>query len=183
MNKNIILRFHVISTIFVMTLGVLLHFTYDWSSQNIIVGFFSAINESTWEHLKLIFFPMFISSVIGFLVLGKSITNYWCARLKGIVSAMVFTVVFFYTYIGVLGYNIGIINILTFFVAVLIGEFISCSFMVLNKSCNNIYSVIVLILLFTLFILFTYRNPDIGLFRESNYISLIIGQNGTCKEL
>ena len=172
MNKNIILRFHVISTIFVMILGVLFHFTYDWSGKNIIVGFFSATNESTWEHLKLIFFPMFISSVVGFLVLGKSIMNYWCARLKGIVSAMVFTVVFFYTYIGVLGYNIDIINILTFFVAVLIGEFISYSFMVSNKSCNNISSAIGLMVIFALFILFTYSNPDIGLFREPNHISL-----------
>ena len=42
--------------IFAMILGSLLHFTYEWSNENSFVGSFSAINESTWEHLKLLFF-------------------------------------------------------------------------------------------------------------------------------
>ena len=38
--------------------GNLLHFVYDWSGQNSVVAAFAAVNESTWEHMKLLFFPM-----------------------------------------------------------------------------------------------------------------------------
>ena len=64
MNKDKILEYQVYSTIFAIIAGTLLHFTYEWSGNNPIVGIFSSINESTWEHLKLAFYPMFISSII-----------------------------------------------------------------------------------------------------------------------
>ena len=69
--KNSILIFEIISTIFVMVLGTLLHFTYKWSNNNMLVGIFSPINESIWEHLKLMFFPMLITIIIGYLYKGK----------------------------------------------------------------------------------------------------------------
>lgn len=50
-------RLNLFRFIFISILGVLLHFTYEWSGDNPAVGLFSAVNESTWEHLKLIFFP------------------------------------------------------------------------------------------------------------------------------
>ena len=50
--------------IFISVLGVLLHFTYDWSNQNSLIGLFSATNESTFEHLKLIFFPMLLLTIL-----------------------------------------------------------------------------------------------------------------------
>ena len=58
MNKIKIRNYKIFNTIFVFALGTLLHFVYDWSWQNQIIGAFSAVNESTWEHLKLIFFPI-----------------------------------------------------------------------------------------------------------------------------
>ena len=53
-----------IITIFIcLILGILLHFTYEWAGENIIVGIFSAVNESTWVHLKLAFYPMLIMGI------------------------------------------------------------------------------------------------------------------------
>ncbi|MCQ5120584.1 DUF6512 family protein, partial [Coprococcus eutactus] len=48
-------------------LGVLIHFTYDRSGVNPAIGLFSAVNESSWEHLKLIFFPLLLLTMIVFL--------------------------------------------------------------------------------------------------------------------
>jgi len=58
----------ILSSIFCIILGTLLHFTYEWFNLNKFVGFFSATNESTWEHLKLIFFPMVFSTLIALMV-------------------------------------------------------------------------------------------------------------------
>ena len=38
--------------------GTLLHFLYDWTNNNIVAAF-TAVNESTWEHMKLLYFPLF----------------------------------------------------------------------------------------------------------------------------
>ena len=57
MEKEKIRSYLIFSIIFTFILGTLLHFTYKWSEENAIVGIFSAVNESTWEHLKLLYFP------------------------------------------------------------------------------------------------------------------------------
>ena len=95
MKKNNILKFTILSGIFVMILGTLLHFIYEWSGDNIFVASFSAVNESTWEHLKLLFFPMLLTTIIGYFYLRKNYPNFLCARLLGILTALLFTVVFF----------------------------------------------------------------------------------------
>ena len=79
-----ILNYEIISTIFICIIGTLLHFTYELSNNNIFVGFFSAVNESTWEHLKLIFFPMLISTIIGFLYFKNKYKNYLCSKALGL---------------------------------------------------------------------------------------------------
>ena len=58
MKKISLRKFEIISTFFAIALGTLLHFTFEWSGNNPVVGIFSAVNESTWEHLKILFFPM-----------------------------------------------------------------------------------------------------------------------------
>jgi len=164
-NKYLIFNFQIFSFIFVSILGTLLHFTYEWSNNNQLVGLFSAVNESTWEHLKLIFFPMLITTIIGYFCLNKISTNIICAKAIGIILSMIFTITFFYTYSGILGTNIDIINILTFFISVLIGEFIAYKLMLSDFTCNKKIAIIVLILLLISFLFFTYNSPQIGLFK------------------
>lgn len=72
MKKNNILRFTIFSGIFVMILGTLLHFTFEWSGNSTFVASFSAVNESTWEHLKLLFFPMLLTTILGYFLIGKN---------------------------------------------------------------------------------------------------------------
>lgn len=57
----------IIGIIFVMLTGTLSHFLYDWSGQNPVVGLFTPVNESIWEHMKLLFFPMLLYSLIMIL--------------------------------------------------------------------------------------------------------------------
>lgn len=71
--EKIFLLFEILSTVFILILGTILHFTFAFSNNNHIGGVFSAVNESTWKHLKLLFFPMLITIIIGFFVKNKSI--------------------------------------------------------------------------------------------------------------
>ena len=156
----------ILSSIFCIILGTLLHFTYEWFNLNKFVGFFSATNESTWEHLKLIFFPMVFSTLIAYYVFGHNISNFICSRSIGIFSAICFIIIFFYTYTGVIGQNFALINILSFIIAVIIGEYISYTLITSNFRCKSSFHLFLLLLLLICFIVFSYYPPRINLFKD-----------------
>ena len=64
--------FLIIGAVFTIITGTLLHFVYEWSGESLFVGIFSPINESVWEHLKLLFFPMSVWILIGYFILEKN---------------------------------------------------------------------------------------------------------------
>ena len=166
MNKKKIRNYQIFSVIFTFIFGTLLHFTYKLSGENGLVAIFSTVNESTWEHLKLLYFPMLLTIIIGYFFLGKDISNFLCSKTIGILVAMTFTVIFFYTYTGILGRNIPTIDIISFFVAGMLGEFIAYVLMVNKFKCNNLIAIITLTTIFFSFIYFTYFPFKIGLFKD-----------------
>lgn len=169
--KNKTIRcYQIFSAIFVIILGTLLHFTYKLSSENKIIAIFSAINESTWEHLKLVFFPMLISLIIEHFYIGKNIRNFICSKALGIITAMGFIVIFFYTYSGILGKNYAIIDIFSFVIAVIIGEFVSYMLIINKAKCNKKIAIIILTIIAIAFIFFTYYPPELGIFKKPKLI-------------
>ena len=94
--------------------GVLLHFLYDWTNQSIVVAPFSAVNESIWEHMKLLFFPMFVFALLEYKVIGKNYENFWCAKLVGTIMGLLLIPIIYYTYTGALGVNADWFNIVIF---------------------------------------------------------------------
>jgi len=156
-----------ITVIICITLGILLHFTYEWSRENMLVGLFSAVNESTWEHLKLIYYPTILMAIIGYFIIGKRTPNYWTAHTVGIITAIAFTIIFFYTYTGIIGTNFAWLNIATFIIAVILGGFATYKILMSRKNFNaELISMIFLIILFLSFILYTFNAPNIALFQE-----------------
>jgi len=167
MKNNIsFLQFQIISTIFILISGILLHFAYDWSGNNSFIGLFGAVNESTWEHLKLIFFPMLLTLIVGYFVFKNELPNYVCSKTIGIIAAMLFTIIFFYTYTGVIGTNYDFINIAIFFIAAILGEYVTYKLAVNNFTCNRYLYTIILISLTFSFLIFTFNPPKIGLFKS-----------------
>ena len=157
----------IITVIICFILGILLHFTYEWSGENILIGIFSAVNESTWEHLKLAFYPMVIMAIIGYFIIGDRSENYWFAQTLGIVTALIFIISFFYTYRGIIGINIDWLNIGSFIIAIFLGEYITYRILISNKNYNaEEVSVIFLIILLFSFILYTFTPPQIPFFED-----------------
>ncbi len=69
MNKKIF-RYTLSGILFTSILGTLSHFLYGWSGSRVLVGLFAPVNESVWEHMKLLFFPMLLYFV--FESVGRS---------------------------------------------------------------------------------------------------------------
>lgn len=98
-------------------LGTLLHFTYEWSGRNIIAAAFSGVNESTWEHMKLLFFPLFLVSVVQVCFLGRNYPNFLAARAVSTLAGLALIPTLFYTYSGILGSHVTGVDIAIFFAA------------------------------------------------------------------
>jgi len=154
--------------LFVAALGTLGHFLFDISGGNNLVGKFFPVNESTWEHLKLLFFPYVVFSIIEWFNIGKSYKSFATAKLWGVLAGMLFIVVSFYAYSGVLGKTVDFINILIFFIASALAFFVSYK---LLKNVNFNVSlkalpVGIIVLVAVLFVIFTTNPPEINLFKD-----------------
>lgn len=157
----------IIGIIFVLITGTLAHFLYDWSGNNYIVGFFTPINESIWEHMKLIFFPMLIYSLF---IIFKFKETYPCITSSlyfGILTGTLLIPILFYAYISVLGKDIFILDIGIFILSIIIAFLLSYK---LTLSCRlEPYTFLLCFLvciLFICFILFTYQPPSARIFEN-----------------
>ena len=63
--------------------GTLLHFLYDWVGGALLAAPFSSVNESTWEHMKLLFWPTFIFAIVQSFFF-KDRVDFWYIKLRGI---------------------------------------------------------------------------------------------------
>ena len=147
--------------------GTILHFLYDWLGGAVWIAPFSGINESTWEHMKLLFWPMFIFALVQ-SIFFKDREDFWCIKGRGVLLGLILIPVIFYTYNGVIGKSPDWINITIFFVAAAIAYFYETKLFKSEKvSCKTqklALSVICVIAL--LFIIFTFATPKIGIFKD-----------------
>lgn len=158
-------RYTILGTLFVLILGTLAHYFYEWSNNNFFVGLFTPVNESTWEHMKLVFFPMLIFS---FTISHKLQHNYpyiETSMLTGTIIGTALIPIIFYTYTGILGCNIFFLDIATFIIAVIIAFYIIYYLTSSGYTQNYTYWIYLLTcILFVCFILFTLNPPKIDLF-------------------
>ena len=159
------LKTNLFRFIYISVLGDLLKFTYEWSADNAVVGLFSAVNESTWEHLKLLFFPFLLLTILEVLLRGNMLPEQFLpARVLGILAGMGGIVVGFYTLRGVLGRNYDALNIALYFAGVLLSLFVENKRYRKSSLLSTKAAAAVLLLLTVAFFVFTYCPPDIGLF-------------------
>ena len=154
--------------IFTLAAGTLLHFLYDWTNQSILFAPFSAVNESVWEHMKLLFFPMFLFALVENQRFGEQYEHFWCAKLAGILLGLILIPVLFYTYTGVFGVSLHWANIGIFFLASAAAYLLETRLLRHNRIfCHSPQAALfVLCLLALAFMVFTFVHPYIPLFEE-----------------
>ena len=147
--------------------GTILHFLYDWTGGSILISPFSGVNESTWEHMKLLFWPLFLFALVQRLFF-KDQKNYWCVKLAEILLGLMLIPVLFYTYNGMFGQSPDWINIAIFYITALLVflfEWWAFKRNLLNRTRPwLVFSSICLI--GALFVMFTFTPPQIPLFRD-----------------
>jgi len=151
--------------IFVSVLGTFLHFAYALSGNNILVGLFTPVNESIWEHTKLIYFPMLLYAFYLNKKVKDEYPRVYPAMIAGALLGVLLIIILFYTYSGIIGFNVAFLDISIFYISVIASFYIAYRFLL---SCEidkwNVPLKILNILMIGLFILFTFCPPNIPLF-------------------
>ena len=155
--------------VFTAAAGSLLHFVYEWSGGSTLAAAFSAVNESTWEHMKLLFFPMFLFSVAQVIALGRQYPNVLAVRAVSTLAGLILIPVLFYTYTGVLGKNVMWVDVAIFILSAL-GAF-ALDWRLLRRGrwssgWQQILGLLVLWGLAFLFVYCTFHPPALGLWQD-----------------
>ena len=148
-------------------IGTFLHFLYELSGHNKIVAIFAAVNESTWEHIKICMTATLIWSIYPLITKGFS-TSFIVALSLGLLTIIIMIPVFFYSYTAITKKAILAIDIICFYITVI------CSQLVFNYFINLtdipvIYIALCIILLIIQLILYftlTYHAPENFFFED-----------------
>lgn len=149
-------------------LGSILHFTYAWSGRNKFVAIFSAVNESTWEHIKLALSGIFVCTLVDVWWLGDN-PNYWFAKSMSFLVPVLVIPVLFYGYRAVLKVKACLpIDITIFFIASFASSvaFVGMLELAPMGEAGEIASMIISVIVLTMYLSLTRFPLHNFLFRD-----------------
>ena len=150
--------FMIISIIVISVIGTLSHFLYDMTKHNKIVGLFTAVNESTWEHIKIGITPTIVWGLVDGYIYGAN-PNYFLAKFVSLIVIIVLIPVLFYVYKWLFKKNNEVINVLIFYLVIVIsqylfnylisvqpinylGQYLSCIGICVILACDMIFTLV-----------------------------------------
>ena len=167
------LKWDIISTLTTILLGTASHFLYSLSGSFPAIGLFCPVNESVWEHVKLLYFPAVLASLVQYRLMPTPCA-FLSSRCIGILAGCAAIPLLYYSYTSLLGYG---------FLAADMGIFVfsSCLCFALSHiltRCPQLCRKTSLWLLATAilglcFMVFTFSPPHLPPFRDS-----VTGQYG-----
>ena len=145
-------------------LGSAFHFLYDFSGKNPFAALISPVNESVWEHLKLLFFPILLLTAVEYFIRRPNPRALFGARLAGVTAGMAIIVVLYYLYTFILGRDFFVADILIFLIGVCFSYVISGHLLRSFRQADPMLIFLGWLLIALLFFSFTCFPPDLFLF-------------------
>ncbi len=153
---------------FVFIVGSIFHFLYDWSGQKVLVGLISPVNESVWEHAKLLLVPTLLWWFVYYIAKQKKYgidANLWfTGLLVSIVSSILSMMFFYYFYTQAFGTQSLYVDIFIFLLASIIGQCIGLHFYRYSEGLGAGFSFLLIVLICVLFVYWTFQPPHLPLF-------------------
>jgi hypothetical protein len=135
-----------------------LHFLYEWMP-NTILSIFVPVNESIWEHMKLISTSFILYGIIDFILL-KKYSNFNNFLLQLFITPVIGIILYLLIYLPIynmIGENM-VVSILLLFIIISIEELISYYLLRLNEiKYENIIGIVGIISIYIIFGYLTYK--------------------------
>lgn len=167
--KNKLLLWEIGGYFFIGFVGAALHYTFELSNyQNMLVAFFSAVNESTWEHLKMVFWPGLLFALVQYTYVRDVARNYLLAKTVSFFIMPLVIIVGWYVYTPITGRSIFPVDLALFYIAILLGQMASYKLLTAPPLAARFQQAAMAgmaVLLFA-FSTFTFYPPPISLFEH-----------------
>jgi hypothetical protein len=167
-SRKSVLKWEITGFFFIVVVGSLLHFVFEWSDRLSWVALFTAVNESTWEHLKLAFFPALIFALFEYPFIRNKIKNFSVAKTFSFYVMPLVIIVLFYLYLVIFRKDSLFWDIFIFVFSVGMGQIVSYKILVskeFSKTVRSTFKVLLLVILIA-FLFFTYLPPHNFLFKD-----------------
>ena len=164
-----LLRWELIGFAFTGAVGTLLHFVYEWTGGDPLIAAYCAVNESTWEHMKLLFVPFFLFTMVEFIVFAEPLRSFFAAKAASILLGLLAIPVLFYSLGGMFGKTPDWVNIAIFFLADALLYFMSFRLLTrgaLRGGARQLAGFLLLWALAFAFVFFTYRPIRLPLWQD-----------------
>src|SRR5574344_2331370 len=150
--------FIIINSIIIFLLATLSHFIYNFLESDITSIFFP-VNESIWEHMKLLFTPFLLDVIIIYFYF-KKVNIVYHNLLLGALLSSIFSIIFYlliYLPIYISFKTNLIFDISLLFITILLSQFLM--YYMLNKKINYycIISLTIIVIIYIIFGFLTYK--------------------------
>lgn len=149
--------FKVLSILFIFVLFFPFHYGYDVFPNSLSAIFFP-VNESIWEHMKLIFTTFMIYGIVEYIIYNKykvKVNNLLLGILVSSLSCIIIFLAIFLPIYYKIGENL-YITLSILFVSIIFAEIIS--YIIIKKDNVKFLNIISIIIIIICYIIFGYFN-------------------------
>ncbi len=158
----------IIGALVSFILSIILHFIYGWFP-NSIIGIAAPVNESIWEHMKLIVSSTLLFSILEFFMYRKKNIAYNNFLLSYAISCILGVFIYLILYIplnDIFGHKAYIAISLLFLIFIFIQVI---SYYIMNRvkiNYGNELGILLIIIIYFIFGYLTYHPPKINMFYD-----------------
>ena len=181
MNK--VQRWEIIGIFFIVGFGTTLHFWFEWTGYWRPMALIAAVNESTWEHFKMAFWPGLIFALIEYPFIKDETNNFFVAKFAGLFAMPVITTILFYGYTSLTGTHLLWADVIVFVLSVIGGQWISLTILTKTEKMQPstqkfaIAGLVIMVLAFSTLSYFPLKNflfthpgtGEIGILSDYNH--------------
>ncbi len=158
-------KLKIINVVIFFALSFLWHFVYDLIP-NFVTAIFFPVNESIWEHMKIIFGVIIFGSLISLILMQKfkiKYNNFYVEIIIKAILGVIFYLAIFIPLYNIFGENL-FIPITLMLITYIVMEFIGYKILLLDELNIKILPIILIILSYILFALLTFYPPHYSIF-------------------
>ncbi len=152
-------------------IGSAMHFLYNILWKFSAVGLIAPINESIWEHSKMILWPLILWWSLYYRFRAKKyeidISKWFTGALVALVTSLLAMPMLYYFYTGAFGKHLLWVDVAILLIALLFGQLLGLHTYRYGKGINVKFLLAAVSIIIVLFILFTFFPPHIPLFQDA----------------
>lgn len=163
-------KIKIIGIIITFLLTVLFHFLYEWLPNPIFSVLFP-VNESIWEHMKLLYSGLLSWGLIEYFIIKKrniKVTNYWTGLFLTMISSIIVYLIIYLPLYNLFG-ETKIISIGLLIIVIILSQIFN--YFLITKSKENTMlnkiSIALILLGYVVFGVLTYNPPKNYIFYDT----------------